>query len=148
MPGGWQRLRVTVQIAWSRLRCDNGDVTETNLVLARRGYEAALRGDLNAIGELLDPDVKWHGGDRSAPGACHNREQALEFMRQARSRRRVGELIDVIDAGDKVVVIMRPPSGAGEQAALSANLTTFRDGKVIEMVHYANWPAPHVRVDR
>lgn len=31
---------------------------------------------------------------------------------------------------------MRPPSE--KQAALSANLTTFRDGKAIEMVHYPN----------
>ena len=124
-------------------------VTETNVELARRGFEAALRGDLDAIREMitspvamfgfLDPEVQWHGGDPSAPGACHNREQALEFMRQARSRRRVGELVEVVDAGDKVVVIMRPPSDEGEQAALSANLTTFRDGKVIEMVHY---PSP------
>src|SRR6266576_2166431 len=50
----------------------------------------------------------------------------------------VGELVDVIDAGDKVVVIMQPPSGEGGQATLSANLATFRDGKVIEMVHYPN----------
>jgi ketosteroid isomerase-like protein len=113
-------------------------MTETNVELARRGYEAALRGDLDAIREFLDPDVKWHGGDPAAAGACHNREQALEFMRQARSSRRVGELVDVIDAGDKVVVIMRPPSEDGEQAPLSANLTTFRDGKAIEMVHYPN----------
>jgi hypothetical protein len=42
----------------------------------------------------------------------------------------------VIGAGDKVVVIMRSPSNEGEPGALSANLTTFRDGKVIEMVHY------------
>jgi ketosteroid isomerase-like protein len=59
-------------------------------------------------------------------------------MRQARSRRGVGELVDVIDAGDKVVVIMRPPAEEGEEAQLSANLTTFRDGKAIEMVHYPN----------
>jgi ketosteroid isomerase-like protein len=111
-------------------------MTETNGELARRGFDAALRGDVDAIRELLDADVKWHGGDASAPGACLSREQALEFMRQARSRRRVGELVDVVDAGDKVVVIMRPPSEEGEQAALRANLTTFRDGKVIEMVHY------------
>jgi ketosteroid isomerase-like protein len=111
-------------------------VTETNVELARHGFEAALGGDLDAIRELLDTDVKWHGGDPSAPGSCHNREQALEFMRQARSGRRVGELVDVVDAGDKVVVIMRPPSEDGEQATLSANLTTFRDGKVVEMVHY------------
>ncbi|HUA72332.1 MAG TPA: hypothetical protein VMA96_14655, partial [Solirubrobacteraceae bacterium] len=43
----------------------------------------------------------------------------------------------MIDAGDKVVVIMRR---TGEDGApeLVANLTTFRDGKVVEMVHYAN----------
>jgi ketosteroid isomerase-like protein len=113
-------------------------VTETNVELARRGYEAALRGDLDTIRECLDPDVKWHGGDLSAPGACHNREQALEFMREARSRGGVGELVDVVDAGEKVVVIMRPPSQEGEPAEMVANLTTFRDGKVREMVHYAN----------
>jgi ketosteroid isomerase-like protein len=96
-----------------------------------------LSGDLDAIREFLDPDVKWHGGDPSAAGACSDRGQALEFMRRARSRRRLGELIDVVDAGDKVVLIMRSPSEDGK-AALSANVTTFRDGKAIEIVHYPN----------
>jgi ketosteroid isomerase-like protein len=91
-----------------------------------------MRGDLDAIWELLDPDVKWHGGDPSAEGACRNREQALEFMRRARSRNPMGELVDVIDAGEQVIVVIRPASGA----ELTANLTTFRDGKVIEMVSY------------
>jgi ketosteroid isomerase-like protein len=113
-------------------------MTESNVEIARRGFEAVLSGDVDAIREFLDPDVKWHGGDPSGVGACTNREQAIEFMRRARSRRRVGELIDVVDAGDKVVVIMRPPSEDGEPMALSANLTTFRDGKAIEMVHYPN----------
>jgi ketosteroid isomerase-like protein len=74
----------------------------------------------------------------SAPGACQNREQALEFMQRAQSRRGVGELVEVIEAGDKVVVVMRPPAQYGEPAELSANLATFRDGKAIEMVHYPN----------
>ncbi len=56
-------------------------------------------------------------------------------MRQARSRRGGGELVD---AGEKVVVIMRRASAEGDQAALSANLPTFRDGKDVEMVHYPN----------
>ncbi len=95
-----------------------------------------LRGDLDAVGEFLDPEVKWHGGDPSASGACHSREQALEFIRQARERRPLGELVDVIAAGDKVFVTMRSHSEGGEPATLSANLTTFRNGKAIEMVHY------------
>ena len=44
----------------------------------------------------------------------------------------------LIDAGDKVVVILRRTAGDGDSTELVANLTTFRDGKVVEMVHYPN----------
>jgi ketosteroid isomerase-like protein len=112
---------------------------ESNVELARRGFDAALRGDLDAIGALLDPQVKWHGGDPTAPGSCRNREQALAVMRQSDvvSGGRF-ELIDVVGAGDKVVVIMRPPPDGEKPVPPVANLTTFREGKVIEMVHYPN----------
>jgi ketosteroid isomerase-like protein len=110
-------------------------MTESNAELVRRGYKAVLRGELDAISQLLDPDVKWHGGDPDAPGACHSRRQALKFMSRARGRSGIGELVDVIEAGDKVVVIMRPV-GDGESGELTANVTTFRDGRVVEMVHY------------
>jgi ketosteroid isomerase-like protein len=113
-------------------------MSETNVELARRGYQAALRGDMDAIREFLDPDVKWHGGDPSAVGACQNREEVIEFMRRARARGRVGELVDAVGAGDKVVVMMRPSSEGDEPTPLVANLTTFREGKAIEMVHYPN----------
>ena len=106
--------------------------------LARRGYEAALRGDLDVVREFLDPAVKWHGGDPSDPTACHNREQALAAMRQAFTGQGIGELIEVLGTGEKVVIIIRPPSEDGEQAPPIANLSTFRDGRAVEMVHYAD----------
>jgi ketosteroid isomerase-like protein len=111
-------------------------MTESNVELARRGYEAVVRGDLEAIRDLLDPDVKWHAGDPTAEGTCQNRDQALTFMRQARTRAAMGEPVELIDAGDKVVVIMRRRADDGVATELVANLTTFRDGKVVEMVHY------------
>ena len=111
-------------------------MTESNVELARRGYEAAQRQDMAAVREFLDPEVKWHGGDPSAPGACHNRAQAIEFMRHAIGRGTLGELVEIVGAGDRVVVIMRAASSSGGPAALSANLTTFRDGKAIEMVYF------------
>ena len=111
-------------------------MSEELVALARRGYEAARRGDLDTLREFLDPDVKWHGGDPSS--GCQNRTQALEWMRAARERGPVGELVELVGAGDKVVVIMRRLGEDGEPE-LVANLTTFRDGKAVEMVHY---PSP------
>jgi ketosteroid isomerase-like protein len=110
-------------------------MSESNVELARRGYEAAIRGDFDAIAELLDPEVKWHAGDPDAEFACRNREQALAFMQRA-GRRSIGQLVDVIDAGERVVVIMRPSAENDEPVAPVANVTTFRNGKVVEMVHY------------
>ena len=111
-------------------------MTESNVDLARRGFDAALRGDLDAIRELLDPHVKWHGGDPTASGSCQNRDQALAFMRQSDVATGRFELVDVVGAGDKVVVILRATPRGQEPGRPVANLTTFRDGKVVEMVHY------------
>jgi ketosteroid isomerase-like protein len=108
----------------------------SNVELARRGFQAVARGDFDQIAELLAPDVRWHAGDPDYEYACKNRDQALRFMR-GRRRRGAGplpELLDVVDAGnDQVVVVMRQSDGTE-----TANLTTFRAGKVVEMVHYDN----------
>jgi ketosteroid isomerase-like protein len=108
-------------------------VSAANVDLARQGFAAAMTGDFETIGELLDPEVKWHGGDPSADGACQNRGQALEFMRRARRIRPLGELVDVVDAGERVVVVIRPD---GKESEPVANVSTFRHGRVVEMVHY------------
>jgi ketosteroid isomerase-like protein len=60
---------------------------ETNVELARRGFEAVLRGDLDLVGDLLDRDVKWHGGDPNAPGACRNRASARVHRKSPRAVR-------------------------------------------------------------
>lgn len=112
-------------------------MAQSNAERARCGFEAITRGDFDSVAEALDPDVKWHGGDPEY--GCVNREQALTWMRGAAERRggRLPELVDVIEAGDRVAVIMQPPPTDDDPAPQrTANLTTFRDGKVIEMIHY------------
>src|ERR1700722_11134295 len=103
---------------------------ESNVDLARRGFEAVTHGDMDVLGEMLDPDVKWHGSEGETSDSCHNSGEVLSFIARAIQRGLVGELIEVIDAGEQVVVVMRPPG----QTKLGANLTTFRQGKVIRMV--------------
>jgi ketosteroid isomerase-like protein len=107
-------------------------MSQRNVELARRGYEAVIRGEFESIRDLLAPDVKWHGGDPS--WGCQNRAQVIEFMR--RPARGIAGLIEIVDAGEQVVVIMRSRRAGGEPGHLIANLTAFRDGKVVEMVHF------------
>ena len=110
-----------------------------NADIARAGFAAIARGDFDAITEFLDPDVKWHGG--SPADGCQNRRQALAWIR-GRGERKAGavpELVDVVTAGDRVAVIMQPaPTGEDPEPRRTANLATLRDGKVVEMVHYAD----------
>jgi ketosteroid isomerase-like protein len=114
-------------------------MSESNAELARRGYEAASHGDLEVIAGLLDDEVRWHGGDPSESSACRNSGEALRVMRRAVARGGIGELVDVVEAGEQVVVILRPAApGADGETELTANLTTFREGKAVEMVHYPN----------
>jgi len=67
-------------------------MAEPNAEVARRGFEAVLRGELEPIADLLAADVRWHGGDPSAPEACRSRKEALEVIRAAIERGAVGEL--------------------------------------------------------
>ncbi len=102
---------------------------ESNVDRARRGFDAINRGDYDTVRDLLHPDVKWHAGN--AADGCLDRDQVLAFMR--RPERPAGfEVVEFVDAGDQVVVILRPP----RDPRLHANLTTFRDGLVVEMVHF------------
>jgi len=115
---------------------DNRRVPTSNAALVREGFAAVTRGDFDVIAGLLDADVKWHGG---APGSgCQNREQTLAFMRAALRRTRP-QLVDVIEAGpDRVVVVLQPQRVEGDPVPpRRANVTTLRDGRVIEMVAYA-----------
>ncbi len=62
----------------------------------------------------------------------------VELARRGYTAALNGELVEVSEAGDRVLVIMRPRTDAGTPPRLTANITTFRDGRVVEMVHYAN----------
>ena len=110
-------------------------VSLADVELVRSGFAAVSRGDFDVIAELLDPDVKWHGGDPDS--GCQDRDETLAFMRRAMRRTRA-QLVDVIDAGDgRVIVVLQPQGDPGDPVLpRRANVTRLRDGRVVEMVAY------------
>ncbi|HEY7891737.1 MAG TPA: nuclear transport factor 2 family protein [Solirubrobacteraceae bacterium] len=47
-------------------------MSRSNIELARRGLEAVAKGDLEALREILDPDVQWHSSDGPTGDSCHS----------------------------------------------------------------------------
>jgi ketosteroid isomerase-like protein len=110
-----------------------------DLELLRRGWDAVARGDLEAVAEILHPDVRWYGaGEHDDPGGCHNRGEALAFIRRALADGVTSELLDVRDAGGRVVAILQThaPAEWCEGRGPHGEIVTIRDGRVVEMVVY------------
>jgi ketosteroid isomerase-like protein len=112
---------------------------QSKLELVRRGFEAASRGDFDAVAALLDDDVRWHaGGDET--GGCRNREQTLRWMREAIARGVRVELLDARDLEDgRVLLVLQrtaPTGGDDELPPPHGEILSFRDGKISDMAVY------------
>jgi ketosteroid isomerase-like protein len=80
-------------------------VSQDSVELLLRGYRAFVAGDLEAIGEMLDPDVEWVAAGEEA--VLVSRETVLEVLAE-----RVAEdyhvVVDrAVGLGDRVLVSMR-----------------------------------------
>jgi ketosteroid isomerase-like protein len=105
---------------------------DDNSRLVRRAWEAALRGDLETVAGLLADDVRWHAAGYEDAG-CHNRPQALRWMRAAIEGGATAELLELRELDDHRVLAVLRRAGAPEP---HAQVVTVRDGKIAEMVVY------------
>ena len=111
----------------------------SDVELLRTAWEAFARGNIDAVMQVLDPHVRWHGaGDDEHNDGCRNRDEALAFIRQALTDGVTAEAFDFRDAGDRVVILLQThqPHTWGEQPGPHGEVVTVRDGKVVEIVVY------------
>jgi len=107
-------------------------MADRNVELARAGLRGVTACRCRCHRWIRDRDVKWHGGEPNGPGSC--RDHALRFVSGSEvTRGGRFELVEVVGAGDNVVVIMRPPAHGAGPAGPVANLATCRDNRVIEI---------------
>jgi ketosteroid isomerase-like protein len=71
--------------------------------IAERVRAALESGDLDAIGELLDPDVRW-GPPDDPDGGCVNRDQVLDFWRLSRDAGARAAVTEVVEGADTLLV--------------------------------------------
>jgi ketosteroid isomerase-like protein len=101
-------------------------------------FGALRRGDFEAAGALLDPDVSWQG--LREEWVCQGREEVLSTFRSGLEARREIDALEFTRAGDQVVLGARGPSisevGDEPLEGQIFNVFTLRDGRIVRIDDY------------
>ncbi len=120
-------------------------MSRENVDLARRGYEAFARRDLDAVFELFDPEIEAHDPPEMPDAAIHRGHEAVR-----RDWEQTYELFEdfsveveeTLDRGDDVIVFLRyrgrgRESGAEVEASMT-HVWTVRDGKATRLRQFVD----------
>ena len=118
-------------------------MSQENVEVVRRGYDAFNSGDVEGVVATVGPDVRWDMSERVFNPAVYEGHDGMrrfvEEIDEVWEDFRL-EPLDFIDAGDKVVVshlIRGSGKGSGVDVELpSTSVYTVRRGKVIEARMY------------
>src|SRR4051794_28204617 len=99
-------------------------------------WDAFARGDVDAAVAASDPQVRWYAAGEPGDDGCHKRDDAATFIHESVADGRSAELLDVHDAGNRLVAVIQPhvPPEWQPKPEPHGEVVTVRDGKVTEMV--------------
>jgi uncharacterized protein len=121
-------------------------MSQENVEVAKRTYEAFGRGDVPAVLANFDPNVEWHAAEGLPWGGQHNgREAVAENVFGAVMAAVDGFALTIdrfLDSGDYVVALGRY-SGTGRNSdkpldAAFAHVWELEDGKLKRFLHYTD----------
>jgi len=122
-------------------------MSQDNVTLIKRLYEAFGRGDIPAVLDYFDPTVEWIAADNS-PLADRSPYHGVHEVREQVFRRVVAdfdvtiEVDELFDAGEKVVMLgfyhgVRKATGKRLRAQ-AAHIWTIAAGKVVKFQQYTD----------
>ena len=96
-------------------------------------FEAA---DLTAIGDLLDPDVRWGASGEPVP-SCQNRRQVLAWYQRGRNAGVRARVTELVAHGNKILVALKVVGNlAAEEQGGEVDrwqVLTVADGRIVEI---------------
>ena len=119
-------------------------MSQENVEIVRRGFEAYVRGDLDDAYSYLHPEIEFHTyADSPQAGVYRGRDAVREYnddlFGQFESLRVEAE--EFVDAGDHVIVVSTqhavPKGGRQEIDVRMAELWTVRDELIVERHSYS-----------
>ncbi len=114
-----------------------------NEILVREGYDAFIRGDLDGVKGLLDPDVLWHVGGSSPFAGVYKGHDELMGLIGRLFEMTAGTISisarDILANDDHVIVLTTMKAQRGEHILDDDGVAIFkiRDGKAVEVWAFA-----------
>ena len=114
-------------------------MSEVNVEIVRRGFEAYARGDLSAAVSVHDPDVVFNPAEEPP---IHGRDAVRAYIERWQEPwdNYEAEAEEFIDADDRVIVTLHVKArgrGSGvEVDARSYQVHTLREGRLVRMDEY------------
>jgi ketosteroid isomerase-like protein len=122
-------------------------MSQENVTLIKRLYEAFGRGDIPAVLDFFDPTIEWVAADNSpvadrSPYHGVSEVRAGVFMRVVADFDVTIEVDELLDAGDKVVMLgyyngVRRATGKRFRAQ-AAHIWTMAAGKAVKFQQYTD----------
>jgi limonene-1,2-epoxide hydrolase len=119
-------------------------MSQENVEVVRRAYEATNQGDYDRVESLIHPNIEFHTFGRSPEAGVYRGKEAVReynenlFAQFESIRFEIGELVD---AGDRVVVMTTqhavPKGGHQEMKVEVAEVWVIRDGLLAERRSYS-----------
>jgi ketosteroid isomerase-like protein len=116
-------------------------MSNENVDLIRRAYQAYASGDLATMLELVDPDLEWTYLDpileHPIPQVCHGRHELEQLLRSWADHGLRADLEEVAGSGELVMVGVRTPGvdahygRRGDDRAYS--VFTVREGRIVAL---------------
>ena len=108
-----------------------------NVETTKKGYEAFGAGDVEKALADFDDNFEWTiPGNSTLSGTYRGKEQFMEMLGKAAEKSFTTTPERFVADGNDVVVITRV--SAGGESALQADMLTYRNGKVVKAVSFAD----------
>ena len=118
-------------------------MSQENVEIVRRYYEATNKGEHDSVAELMAPDIELDASRRRIePGVWRGREEVLEAARKVRDawQSLSVEPEELIPVGDRVVaLVLNTARGKASGAAVESRtgqVWTVRDGKLVRFEYF------------
>jgi uncharacterized protein len=121
-------------------------MSEENVEIVRRGYEAWNRRDFNQILDLVDPEIEWTFAQGLRPGVdavYHGHEGVRRFWETFIEpwEEITVEVEELRDSGDRVLAFVRFRAVARDGLTLDApyvHVLTFRESRILRFEAFDN----------